>query len=655
MMPSASRLLAACLCVLSGAASVAAQTPRDLASASIEELMQIEITSAGRKEQQIEDVAAAVYVITQDDIRRSGIRTLPELFRLVPGMQVAQINSNKWAVSVRGFNDVFSNKMLVLIDGRSIYKRTFSGVFWHAEDLMLEDVDRIEIIRGPGGATWGANAVNGVVNIITRSAADTQGAAMRLGAGTYDRTSGAIRYGGAIGSVHYRIFGLWADHGSGELADADAGDVWQAAKSGFRADWSRRRHSLMVQGSVLDGRQQALWVADRDRIESTARNVDVLGRWTYDFRPGAALQVQSFFSRQHLFDPSEEETETVADVDAEYHGRSGRHDVVAGGAVRTAHHADNGGSFTFRLQNARARNNVSSLFVQDEIRLHDRLRLTLGSKVEHDSTAGWNHLPTARVLWETVDDMQHVWAAVSRAVRTPALTDLNVRLNFARATSPQGMPLVIGQIGNPAYETEAFISVETGYRVRVGSKASFDLSAFAGDYDKLPTLEPQTPVFEATPAPAHLFVHTQYRNLLEVKTTGFEVNGEFRPIPAWRLEGSYSRFVVSPRPDEASRDEHAAGFDGNAPARQWQLRSSLALGPRTEINANLFHVGRLRVLGVPAYTRADARVEFKLRPQVSLIGTGQNLFDRAHAEFAAAPLTQTLVRRNVHFSLVWRF
>ena len=298
-MSTMKRVAVTLVLALGAAANVLAQTrPADLARVTLEDLMKVEITSASRKGQLVEVVPAAVFVITQEDIRRSGIRSLPELFRLVPGMQVAQVNANKGAVSVRGFNDVFSDKLLVLIDGRSIYKRTFSGVFWHAEDLMLEDIERIEVIRGAGGAIWGANAVNGVINIITKPAAETQGALVRVGTGTQDRSEGTARYGGTLGAVSYRVFGLWSEHGDGLIGrdGTPAGDDWSTFKTGMRLDWVKQGHTVMAQGSFLDGRQLGLWVVHSpipgfpavvSPDESTARTGDVLtsrsspnGRWT---------------------------------------------------------------------------------------------------------------------------------------------------------------------------------------------------------------------------------------------------------------------------------------------------------------------------------------------------------------------------------------
>ncbi len=653
---------------LSCAASASAQTgARELALTSIEDLMQIEVTSAGRKEQRAVDVAAASFVITQDDIRQSGIRSLPELFRLVPGMQVAQVNANKWAVSIRGFNDVFSNKVLVLIDGRSIYKRTFSGVFWHAEDVLLENIERIEIIRGPGGATWGANAVNGVINIITKSAADTKGGMISAGAGNTVDGEAAARYGGRVNGIDYRVSAMWSDHDGGADPDgSEAPDTWRSARVGVRADWSRGPHTVMAQSGFLDGRQHALWVIQTpvpgaapflSGDQSSSQTFDVTARWTYAFSPQTSLQVQSFYSRQDLVDPSQSELESTGDVDLQFRTRAGRHDLVGGGGYRMAHHADNGGSYTFSLQNAEADNHVVNAFLQDEIDLGRRFRATLGAKIEHDTTAGASLQPTARLMWNLTRH-QHVWGAISRAVRTPSLTDLSIRTNFAFfnvPNGPQGVPVMLGAIGNPDYETETFTNAEAGYRVRLGTWAALDLTVFRGDYDGLPTQEPVPPVFETSPAPPHVFIARRPENLLEVKTTGVEAGAQLFPAKGLRFEASYSGFAFSPRPDQTSQDPDAAEFDANTPTHQWQVRGSYLAGPRVEISAGLFHVGALDTLEVPAYTRADARVEVQVGSGVSVSLTGQNLFDETHVEFRVPQLATTQVRRSVHFGLGWRF
>jgi iron complex outermembrane recepter protein len=648
------------------AAALAQAKPTDLATATIEELMNIRITSAARKEQRAVETPAAVFVITQDDIRRSGFRTLPEVFRLVPGVQVAQINSSNWAVSIRGSNSHFSNKLLVLIDGRSVYKRNFSGVFWDAADMVLDDIDHIEVIRGPGGAVWGANAVNGVINIVTKAAADTQGALVRVSVGTLDPIQATARYGGAFGDAAYRVNAQWSDRGDTRLANgAAARDSWQSLTAGGRVDWTRGTNEWTVDGSFRAGNGRPLWRFLEGPTPGSAmvtdnpasfREGNVLGRWTRRGASGSELQLQSFVAISRRFNSVPDDVtdnENAFDMQLLYHRRLGaRHDLVAGGGYRFID-STTSGSFAIALTPPDHRNAIASVFAQDEVTLTDRVRLTLGMKVERDTVSGLSVAPTARVMWQP-GPRHHVWFAASRAVRTPSNTDLALRLNVGVIPGP-GAPIVIGVLGNPEYQAEEFQDAEAGYRLQLASRLSVDVTAFRGHYSGLPTFEPLAPVFERTPAPPHLFIASRFENLQNADTAGLEIAARFAPAPAWRLDGSYSNFHLTPHPDPSSRDAAARTYDGNAPAHQWQLHSFVRLGPRTDVDVALFRVGALRALGVPAYTRADARVEVRLTTHLWAVAAARNLLDSAHAEFAGESVTSTEVRRSAGLQLGWRF
>jgi iron complex outermembrane receptor protein len=656
--------------LLSGSrtATVHAQTTTDLALASLEDLMNIEITSASRKEQRADAVPAAVYVLTPDDIRRSGMTTVPELLRLVPGLQVAQINANKWAVSARGFNDLFSNKLLVLVDGRSIYDPLNSGQFLETEDLVLEDIDRIEVVRGPGGAIWGANAVNGVINIITKSAVDTQGASVRMSAGTFERVQGSARYGGSIGSVLYRVFTQWSDH-SNSLVDrqSPAEDSWRSVASGFRADWKDSHSAFMLESNFSAARAGPLWVKFdllappgapvKSLGNSDTQVANVLGRWTHTWDGGAVLQVQSFFDSRPRFDvPTGQSLQKTSDLDVQYRTKLGsRHDVVAGAGSRITREALEGGTTVF-VNPSHSTRSVDNVFAQDEIALAGRrVHVTLGAKLEHDTYVAWGLQPTARVLWEG-PRRQHVWAAVSRALRTPSLFDLGIRIDLGMIPSAQGLPTAIGLLGNPDARTERVVSTEAGYRVDVGTTATLDITAFSNRYTGLQTNEPVPPYFELVPGPPHVLVATRYANLLDADTAGIEFAARWQPARAWRLDGSYTGFHFIPHVDPASLDPAAATVDDTAPRHQWQLHSSVSLGPRAEIDAALFRVGSLQQLGVAAYSRVDARFEVKLRPHLSALVVGQNLSNSAHAEFGGVALAvvPTLIPRSVRVQLTIR-
>ena len=421
----------------------------DLAQAALEELMNIEITSASRKEQRAADVAAAVFVITADDIRRSGMTTLPDLLRLAPGVNVAQINANKWAVSVRGFNAMYANKLLVLVDGRSVYNRIFSGVLWDTTDLMLDDIERIEVIRGPGAAIWGANAVNGVINIVTKTAAATQGGLLRADAGG-SGAQGAVRYGGALGSGRYRVYSQWSRLNESVFSTGvSANDASHSITSGFRADWTVPSGAFMVDGDFTAGQARALWpnldsataaAAPIAQVPTDTRGGHVLARWTRTRPGGGTLQVQSFVDVAARQEPLGDYHRRSFDVDTQYHTALGvRQDMVVGAGYRFIHEGL-AGHTGLSMTPAEGDASLLTAFAQDEIQLfQDRLAVTLGAQVQYDSLVGAGLQPTARLIWKARPH-QRVWAAVSRALRTPSLSERSIEVDLPPAPGPNGLP-----------------------------------------------------------------------------------------------------------------------------------------------------------------------------------------------------------------------
>jgi iron complex outermembrane receptor protein len=649
------------------AASLAAHQPAspiDLARASIEDLMNIEITSASRKEQRIGDVPAAISVLTQDDIRRSGMTTVPELLRLVPGVQVAQINSNKWAVAVRGFNGLFGDKLLVLVDGRTVYDRLNSGVFWESIDVPLEQIERIEVLRGAGGATWGANAVNGVISIITRSATDTPGALITTGGGTLDGGRISAQYGGTLGSAAYRVSSQWVGHAESQLvAGGGAADNWNSQTNGLRIDWSRGANAVMIRGGATLATLRGLWPASEGPVAGSpvserqhTEEYNALGRWTHRRAGGSSLQLQSFVSFRHNDDPVNPR-QTQVDVDAQYHTPlGGRHDVVVGAGYRYLHERTDS-SFALTISPDHVDETVLNAFIQDDIAFGRRATLTLGTKIERDAYVGWGAQPTARLLWAIVPQRQHAWTAVSRALRTPSLADVSGRFNFASFVGQGGLPVVVGALGNPAFQSEVVVDTEAGYRAEIGATASIDVTVFHSAYDNLKTSEPLSPRMELAPAPVHLFVPAQFGNLLAATTTGVELAAHFTPAAWWRLDGSYSTFHLDAAASAASRDTAAAQTDGQAPGAQWQGRSAFALPRGVHVDAMLFHSGTLSTLDVAAYTRADLRIDIPAGRHVSVSVVGQNLLDARHIEFGGvtAVVTPTAIPRSGRVQLTWRY
>jgi iron complex outermembrane receptor protein len=654
--------------VLSGLVAVPspgfAQSPApNLGQMSIEDLMNIEITSASRKQQRAADVAAAVYVITNDAIRRSGMTTIPDVLRLAPGVQVAQINSNKWAVSVRGFNGLYANKLLVLVNGRSVYNRIFSGVLWDAEDLMLDDVDRIEVIRGPGAAMWGANAVNGVINIVTKAAGETQGGLVRVDAGN-SGTQGAARYGGALGQANYRLHAQWTGRDQSLIAPGiGADDRSHSVTTGFRADWNARPGAFMLESDFTSGQARALWpnldpkTAVREPIAGAPSGMQgghVIGLWTHSRASGASLKVQSFVDVRSRQEPVGNYDRRTFDIDTQYHTTfRARHDLVAGAGYRSSAETF-AGHTGFSLTPAESHLFLVTAFIQDEIAFFDdRLAVTLGSQVQHDSSAGAGVQPTARVMWKARPN-QRVWAAVSRALRTPSLYERGIQVDRTAEPTASGLPLFATGLGNQKFESETLMDAEAGYRLELGAVASIDVTGFVGRYHRLRTQEVAAPIVEFVPSP-RILVTSQFDNQLEATTRGLEVAGHWSPVPAWSLDGSYTGFHVNPQVGASSRDPFAASEDGSAPRGQWQVRSTFSPGTRATLDVAIFRVGRLEQFNVDPYTRADVSAEWRFTSSLSATAIGQNLFDAAHAEFGGPGtfLLVTQVPRSLSLRLRW--
>jgi iron complex outermembrane receptor protein len=626
---------------------------QNLGQASLEELMAVRVTSVSRKAQRVEDVAAAVFVITREDIRRSGLTTLPEILRLAPGVQVAHGNANRWAVSIRGFNDVFANKLLVLIDGRSVYTRTFGGVLWESQDLMVSDIERIEVIRGPGGAMWGANAVNGVINVITRSASDTQGLSVELSAGTFEQQRVGIRYGGTVWGADYRVFTQWSGYGDAQTdAGLSAEDRWRSLLTGARAEWSRGSDTFLAEGRFTDGSLRPRWLdysaPGGPSVDAVSHRHDAsaLARWTRTKATGSVLQLQASHMSNNHHESILMWSERATDVDLQYEApERARQSIVFGGGFRAV---DIRTKNTPTLSLFPKDTSILNAFVQDEIAVAREVSVILGSKVEHDQAAGWGVLPSARLMWRPTTG-QRAWAAVSKARRTPTVIDRGLR--YLIPIDMGGVTVLAGFLGNPDYGSESLVEAEAGYRLRIGQSAGVEAAVFQGTYDDLPGGQSLGMVVE--PSGLVFFAETS-ANLMGARTRGSEFNAHWSPATGWRLSGSYTFTELTPRSDSASLDE--MDIYGDDPTHQWQLHSTSSVGRRAFFDLGLYHTGRLQSLEVPAHTRLDARLEFKLTDKLSAVATGRNLLHSRHREFSG--LTETYVSssipRSAHVMLRWK-
>jgi iron complex outermembrane recepter protein len=600
----------------------------DLADLSLEQLANIEVTSVSRRAERLSDAAASIYVITNDDIRRSGVTSLPEALRLAPNLQVARTSASGYAISARGFNNAIGNKLLVLIDGRTVYTPLFSGVFWDAQDVMLEDIDRIEVISGPGGTLWGANAVNGVINVITRKAQATQGTLAAAGGGNLE-AGGSVRHGGKFGADgHYRVYGKYFDRDNTKRANGTAvADGWDKGQLGFRADWSSgANRGFTLQGDLYDGKEEQ---APTGKINISGGNV--IARWNERLAGGSDLRVQFYYDRTKRDQATFGETLDILDVEMQQGLPAvGAHRILWGGGYRSAKDSvRNSAGLAFLPADKDLA--WANAFVQDEIRLADGLELTLGIKLESNDYTGWETLPSVRLAWKAAPN-RLVWGALSRAVRAPARLDRELFL-------PANPPFLLA--GGPNFESEIANVAEIGYRAQASSTLSYSVTAFYHDFDKLRSLEP---------LPGGGFV---IANGVEGTTRGIEGWGAWQATKSWRFSagGMYLDKDLKSRP--GSLDPTGPAAQGNDPEYQWQLRSSLNLTDRHEFDVIVRNVGSLPNPAVPAYVAVDAWLGWRVSRSVELSLTLQNIFDSEHPEFGA-PATRSVFERGAFLKLLWR-
>jgi iron complex outermembrane receptor protein len=643
----------------------------DLTELSLEELMNIEVTTVARKEQKLSQAAAAVYVLTQEDIHRSGATSIAEALRMVPGLNVARIDANTWAISARGLNERFSNKLLVLIDGRSVYNPLFSGVYWDIQDTLLPDVDRIEVIRGPAGALWGANAVNGVINIITKSAKVTQGGLVVAGDGDEEKGFGAVRYGGKFGdNLYYRVYGKYFDRDdfvtpSGE----NAHDAWRVGRGGFRIDWDVADYDLLTfQGDYYSGRfgDRVVIPALAPPFEQTRigdfpiSGGNILGRWRRILSETSDLALQFYYDRTEREDAVHQELRDTVDIEFQHRFAFGRwQEVVWGLGYRFTTDDLRGSSFVSFDPISRG-DHLFSAFIQNDLTLVDnRFRLTLGSKFEHNSYTGFEVQPNARLLW-TPHRQHTIWAAISRAVRTPSRFEDSVRASLAvfpglSPTCPAPLCEVV-LVENRGFKSETLLAYELGYRVQPTPWFSVDLALFYNIYDDLRTVEPGTPFFQSSPPPARLILPQRADNRMDGQIYGVEVAAHWAVAERWKLALGYSWLQVQLHRDPSSRDVMAENAEGENPQHQVHLRSFLDLPYNLKFDTALYYVDKLTALNVPSYLRVDARLAWHPTRALEISIALQNLFDRRHLEFGPSLLVSpSEVERNVYGKILWRF
>lgn len=645
------------------------QNSADLTSQSLEDLMDVQVTSVSKKEEKLSRAAAAIFVISAEDIRRSGATNIPDLLRMVPGMDVAQINANTWAISARGFNADFSNKLLVMLDGRPVYVPTFGGVYWDVLDVPLEDIERIEVIRGPGGTIWGANAVNGVINIITKKAADTQGALLVAGGGNLDQGFGTAQYGGAIGkNTDFRIYSKYLNQAElPGLPGLTGADGWHDLSGGFRVDSAlSSQDTLSVLGGLYQGREgdpshllpsiTSPGTQNADLITDLSGGFLQVG-WNHIFsaRSDTSLQISyDSFARHNALD----ETRNSINLDFQHHFLWGQRQTIVWGLDYRYSSSKTNGDLTISLDPADLNTQMVSSFIQDEIALRpDRLYLTVGTKLEHDYYTGFVLLPSVRMTWQPMVH-QMFWAAISRAARTPASVDTAIRLNFSGSQLPDGTPALIGLVGNPRFQNEDALAFEAGTRTELLKRLSIDLSAYYNQYTHQETTEPSAPVFETTPPPPHLLIPSIYENLMHGETQGLEIAANWKVSDRWTLSPGYSFEQIHMHLDPSSEDTGSvAAAQGSSPESSAQLRSHFNLPANLEWDASAYFVGRLSDPDIPSYTRVDTALSWHFKEGVSISLVGQNLVRDLHLEFidSTGASRSSLIKRSAYAKFTWQF
>ena len=641
----------------------------NLSSMSIEQLMQLNVTSASKRSEPLDHLAAAIFVITQEDIQRSGATNIPDLLRMVPGVDVAQITANSWAISIRGLNALYSNELLVMLDGRSVYTPTFGGVYWDVLDVPLEDIDRIEVIRGPGGVAWGANAVNGIINIITKKTDKTQGGLVVAGGGNVDQGFGTVQYGGKLGSAtEYRAYMKYfnQDH-SPDPSGQSGGDGWHVLRSGFRLDSALSpKDKLAVEGDIYAGQEgyptTYLPSISPPQIQAIDLQADLSGGylqadWKHVFSERSDTDLQISYDHYRRNDILREGRSTV-DIDFQHHyAWKTRQDIVWGIGYRDSVSNSEGG-LTVSLNPADLNTQLFNLFIQDEIALvPDKLTLTLGTRIEHNYYTGFGNMPTARGSWQATAH-QMFWAAVSKAERIPASTDTAIRFNFGGFVEPNGTPVLEAILGNPNFQNENLIAYEAGYRTNIGNRFSVDIAAYYNDYQNKETEEPLAPFVEFTPPPTHLVIPFTFENLSSGETDGMEFAGNWKVTNRWSLSSGYGFDEIHFHTEPGSHDTTSVPpEEGSTPTHSAQLRSHVDLSHGLAWDTSAYFVDRLDFQNVPSYTRLDAQLTWQWTKQFTVSLVGQNLLQDHHQEWNITNegYLPNLVKRSAYAKITWRF
>jgi iron complex outermembrane recepter protein len=644
----------------------AQQPSNPLKELTLEQLGNVEVTTVSKEPEEVWKTAAAVYVITNEDIQRSGATTIPDVLRLAPGVEVAQIDSHSWSVGIRGFGGNLSRNVLVLIDGRTVYSTLFAGTYWEVQNVVMEDVDRIEVIRGPGGTIWGPNAVNGVINIITKSSRDTHGAMVNAGGGNAEQGFLNARYGGGNSrGLDYRIYELGFDRGPEYHPDGINFDRWRAMQAGFRSDWAKdARDNFTFQGDIYDeGAGTAQTVANytmpysQNLYATEPRSGgNILGRWQRVYKEGEDFQLQIFYDRTNRYDPNFTDLRNTYDIDFLDRFRlPGRQQISWGFGARWSlgYNSIVVPGLTFLPEHRTDR--LVTAFLQDEIALIDkRLTFTFGTKFLETNFTGWQLQPTARLLW-TPTNKQSFWVAFTHAVRTPSDVEENFTELEYTGQTVDGLPLFGRFNPNPNFRSEELNGYEAGYRLLLRKSLYFDIAAFYNHYGDLLSEDiTGAPYVQASPGPV-IILPAQLGNGLVGTTKGIEFAPEWRPLPFWRLRASYSYLQMDiNKPANSPDAETPSTIVGSSPKHQIAVQSKLDFAKVFSFDLTYRYVDALPALTIPSYSTGDARFAWQVRRQFKLSVVGRNLFQPHHFEDGGVdPGPNIAIQRSVYGQITW--
>lgn len=640
---------------------------------SIEELMKIEVTSASRRSQKLSEVPSAIFVITQDDIRRSGATSIPEALRMAPGVEVARVGTDKWSISIRGFNGRFANKLQVLIDGRSVYTPLFSGVIWSQQDTFIEDIERIEVIRGPSATVWGANAVNGVINIITKKAADTQGTLFTAGGGGFEQGFAGVRYGGKINEdTPFRIYakGFSRDN-THSLSGTNVRDNWHSARAGFRVDHTRGIDQLTLQGDIFvnrigDSLLQPTLTAPFTRLDvanSTEKGGNIRLRWDRNFSDKSSIMLQTYYDR--VYNQLTPWTKYAESFDVDFQHRLplfSRHDVTWGLNYRLYNNKVAETELTTFTPLQKTNHNFSA-FIRDEIMLlPDKLSLSLGTRLDHNDFTGLEIQPSGRLML-TPNEQNSIWASVSRAVRIPSRGENDVTIAGRVLQSFPGIPgssvpVLMAVQGSNHFNSEKLIAYEMGYRRQLATNASIDLAGFFNDYSQLRDFRFGQMV-PGTGTVPHWVLPIIFSNDTTAHSYGIESAIDWRPRENWRLQGSYSYLNIHTASNAEFRqlDSTSGGANKANPSHQFSIRSNYDFSEKIQLNLWLRYVSGLTFFNIPSYITMDAKLAWKPVRNTEFFVVGQNLFSQNHRESQSdfIPSIPTYIPRGVYAGVEWRF